>query len=166
MSHTSTSAHFARACCVLQQTAMTTSRLCLSLCMLALTAAGCGGDGGESCVGGVDPSCAGSACGGDVVGIWQLVSFCGPSCVTSVYETVEFDDDGTYRGGGYTGTWEIANGNLVTTVLGNSGSASFCVEADRMWTQYYANCGTESGPLTIVRERDCAGGEEVDARTR
>lgn len=146
---------------------MTTSRLGLVTCVLALTA-GCGGggDGGDDCIGGVGPSCEGSACGGDPVGTWRLVSFCGPSCVVSVYETVQFDDDGTYHGGGYTGTWEIMDDNLVTTVLGNPGSAAYCVEDDRMWVQYYTNCGAESGPLTIVRERDCGGADDADARTR
>src|SRR5688572_15443507 len=135
MSHPSTSAHFARACSLLHWAPMTTTPLCLSMCVLALTVAGCGGgDGGDDCIGGVGPSCEGSACGGDVVGTWGLVNFCGPSCVTSVYQTVEFDADGTYRGGGYTGTWEIMNDDtLVTTVLGSAGSAAFCVEGDRMW---------------------------------
>ena len=125
----------------------------------------CGGGGGDTCGDSIDETCGGSACGGDVVGTWQLVTFCGPSCVTSVYDTVEYDADGTYRGGGYVGTWSTSSGTLVTTVLGASSGAAYCVSGDRLWTERTTNCGSGSGPLGIVRRRNC-GGVTVDARTR
>ena len=130
---------------------------------------GCGGGNGsgddDTCSPVEDRTCGGSACGGDIVGTWQLVTFCGPSCVSSVAETIVLEADGTYRVGGFTGTWEIDNNRLVTTVSGNSSAAAFCVDGDRLWTQRTTNCGTDSGPLTDVRQRACASAG-VDAGRR
>jgi hypothetical protein len=132
--------------------------------MIGLVAACGGGGGGGTCGDAIDESCGGAACGGDVVGTWRLVQFCGPSCVSSVYDTIELDADGTYRGGGYVGTWTISGGSLVTTVAGSSSSAAFCVDGDRLWTERTTNCGTGSGPLTIVRRRDCGGSADAGIR--
>jgi hypothetical protein len=125
-------------------------------------ACGGGGSGGESCTGDVgDPSCGGSACGGDPTGVWMLASFCGPSCVVSVASEVEYRADGTYIGGGGTGTWSISGGMLTTTVGTGTSTAEYCVQGDRIWTQRFTNCGSASGALSVTRRRDC--GATTDA---
>jgi hypothetical protein len=127
---------------------------------------GCGGGGGsgDDTCSAIDTTCGGNACGGDIVGTWTLVTLCAPSCVSSVSDTVVYEADGTYRVGGFVGTWTIDSGSLITTVSGSSSSAAYCVDGDRLWTQRTTNCGTDSGPLTTVRQRACAS--DVDAGRR
>lgn len=129
--------------------------------------AGCGGDdttddsSGGSSVACSDPitdeSCNGAPCGGDIVGTWKLVTFCAPSCVSSVYDTVTFGADGSYNNG--QGTWEYVNADtFAITVSGATAQHAYCVEGNRIWTQHGTNCGPGmSGPVSIVRRRDCGG---------
>lgn len=144
-----------------------------SICLLSMLPA-CGSDedpaddDGASATGcSEDPGSAGctfSPCGGDLVGTWSLITFCAPSCVSSVYDQVSFAEDGSYNGG--QGTWESTGSDSFTITVGNAtASYSYCVSGGLMWTQHGTNCGTESGPVTIVRQRgDCAGGDAGGGR--
>ena len=132
---------------------------------LCLFGAACGGDeeGGSSssgpgghCTGMTsEGSCDGTPCGGDIVGKWDLVTFCGPPCVSSVYETVTYGEDGSYMGGG--GTWEQKDASTIVVTVGNASSAhSYCVQGDMLWTRLGTNCGPDQSTiLDIVRKRDC-----------
>jgi len=126
----------------------------------ALALPGCGSGGPGQCTGDpVDPSCNDSPCGGDIVGRWTLVQMCAPPCVSSIWEEVSYDADGTFRGpgGGAAGTWATSGTNVTRkTPVGSSGSA-YCVRGDRLWESWGTNCGaTGSGPVTTVRRRDCS----------
>jgi hypothetical protein len=116
---------------------------------------GGGGGGAGTCTGEGSATFSGTACGGDIVGNWKLVSFGGASCVVSVASTVGYAADGTYSLGG---TWTYGDGNtVVTTVSGASSTARYCVQGDYLWTQRSTNCGTGSSTLTVIRKRDCGG---------
>lgn len=101
-------------------------------------------------------TCEDGACGGDPVGVWDLVMFCGPDYVTSVAQTLHFDADGTYSyqsayGGSYSGTWSAAGTTLTITVGDDSSHADYCVGGDLFWWS--------EGGLSIVRERAGTGGD-------
>jgi hypothetical protein len=140
-----------------------------------LCAAACGGDdtnddesSGSSSGSCSDPigdeSCDGEPCGGDIVGKWDLVTFCAPACVSSVYETVSYGADGSYNNG--QGTWEPKSDSSFQITVGNgSATHSFCQSGNRLWTQVYTNCGPDmSGPISITWRRSCEGGEDTDPR--
>jgi len=92
---------------------------------------GQGGGGGQCSGGPENPTCDFTECGGDVVGTWNLVDFCGPSCVVSV------DSVKTYS--------SPADVNGV-----------YCVQGDVMWIRLSTNCGpNQSTTLTVIRRRDC-----------
>jgi hypothetical protein len=84
------------------------------------------------------------------------VTFCAPSCVSSVADTITYGAGGDYSAGG---TWTYGASNTVTTTVGNaSSSAAYCVQGDLLWTQRGTNCGPGQGTtLTVVRRRDCGG---------
>jgi len=138
--------------------------LAFAFASFSLVVVSCGGSSGGSSGSGatcsssdpVQATCDGTACGGDIVGTWKLVTFCGPSCVVSVSDTITYGAGGEYSGGG---TWTYGPSNTVTTTVGNaSSSAAYCVKGDLLWTQRSTNCGPGQGTiLTIVRRRDCGG---------
>ena len=131
----------------------------VAVCSFLLAACGSddadddGASSGQECPD--DPSggsCDGSPCGGDIVGTWKLVTFCAPSCVSSVYETVTFGADGSYNDG--QGTWEYKSDDTFEITVGAGSSvASFCASGGTLWTQHGTNCGAESGPVSILRVR-------------
>jgi len=138
----------------------------LLLCCFSVTACGestssdedaSGGPSGGSCTDPGEANCDFEPCGGDIVGSWKLITFCAPSCVSSVYDVVSFDADGNYNGG--QGTWEQTGPDGFTITVGaGTASYSYCVSGSIMWTVHGTNCGADSGPVTIVRQRgDCEG---------
>jgi len=87
-----------------------------------------GATGGGACTGEGSSNFSGTACGGDIVGNWKLVSFGGASCVISVASTVSYTADGVYDGNG---TWKYGDNDTVITTVGTASStASYCVQGD------------------------------------
>lgn len=122
---------------------------------------GGGGTGSGACTGEGSATFSGTACGGDIVGNWKLVSFGGASCVVSVADTVGYAADGTYSLGG---TWKYGDNDTVVTTSGTASStASYCVQGDYLWTERGTNCGAgSSNTLTVIRKRDCGGSTTPD----
>ena len=120
-----------------------------------------GDSSGGACTGQGSANFDGTACGGDIVGTWKLVSFGGASCVVSVADTVGYSADGTYSLGG---TWAYgSNDTVTTTVSGASSTADYCVQGDYLWTKRGTNCGAgSSNVLTVIRKRDCGGSTTPD----
>jgi hypothetical protein len=134
------------------------SACCTSLLLLTLSACSSGGPGGGCTGGAIDRTCDGSQCGGDPTGVWRLVTYCGPTCVVGLAETLYYGSDNVYGyNGGKVGTWEIKDGSLLQTVSGVTGGGAFCVVGDRMWKSEFANCGSGSGPVNSTWQRDCGG---------
>jgi hypothetical protein len=117
----------------------------------------CSSGGSGACVGGtIDKSCTDTPCGGDIVGTWSLVGSCAPSCVVSAgYPTITYEANGTYRGGGYTGTWTTSGTSVTRKLTTGTGGDSYCVRGDRLWQSHTTNCGAASGPLTTVWQKTC-----------
>jgi hypothetical protein len=135
------------------------------VCVLVLAACD-DGDGGDSGGGGHPTgSCEDAPCGGDPVGVWDLVTFCAGPETIDVAHQLTFGADGSYgytstaSGNTYMGTWEIDDdGRLVTTVGGASGIADYCIGDDLFWWR--------SGTLTVVRSRAGSDADSSSPATR
>lgn len=138
----------------------------LAWCVVcALAMAACDHDDGPQGGGHPTGSCDDMPCGGDPVGVWDLVTFCAGPETTDVAHQLTFGEDGSYgytstaSGNTYMGTWEIdEDGRLVTTVAGASGIADYCVGDDLFWWS--------TGSLTVVRSRAGSNAGSAGPTTR
>lgn len=114
------------------------------------------GGGGTCTSGAPTKACDATPCGGDIVGTWKLVTFCGPKCVTSLAQTTTYGAGGVYNG---SGTWKYGPNNTVITTVGTaSATGSYCVQGDTLWINRGTNCGpNDPGSIRSQWQRDCGG---------